>query len=428
MELSTHEFQRHDSPLNTDEILPAGAALPGRGAPLSRQAGREVGDAEEAAPVSTRQQGAPRLAASWPRATSLVALLLISGCISGCGGGSTAPSETGTASGSPPAENVDSVVRSALPQGERRILGLVSRRGTNPAGPQPIPQSCLGVPVRGFTILGFLVSTIARDGARVSGSSEDLIQQAGVFGAVRFYIEGTISGSTLQLNIRAEPPEFGHREQWTATLKFEGGVGVVEGLSSGTFMLNECTAMWSGEPFVAQIRPWTQSPPVGGTVVVNEFRTRGPAGANDEFVEIRNDAGAAISIGGWRIDVSSGSGSVETRHTFPNGTVIEPGCHYLLAGAAAGGYTGAVSADATYSGGIADDGGIAVRQPDGTIVDAVGMNTGSAFKEGQPLASFGGDNTDRSYQRLIDTNDNRSDFTMNAPSSPINRAGSCSIR
>ena len=78
--------------------------------------------------------------------------------------------------------------------------------------------------------------------------------------------------------------------------------------------------------------------------------------------------------------------------------------------------------------GIADDGGIAVRQPNGAVVDAVGMSGGSAFKEGDPLPNFGGANTDRSYQRFIDTNYNLSDFTMTAPGSPINRTGSCSIR
>jgi hypothetical protein len=403
-------------------------------------------------------------------------------------------------------------------------------QGNQPCRPPANPVELPGRACLGFHHLELLASSITRDGTRISGSNEELIAQAGPIGlgAVRFYIEGTVSGSTLLLSIRAEPPEFGHREQWTATLRSEGGVGVVEGQSSGSFTLNECVANWSGEPFVAQIVAWGVSvpppspstapicvpapsnpapaagvpltfnvsnvvagatytwsvtpaggtpsagsgpsftasfagPPVGGApvtysvtpsipgvvvgtactvtvpppsslfpgagaVVVNEFRTRGPAGASDEFVEIRNDTGSGINIGGWRIDISSGSGSVETRYVFPSGLVIGPGCHYLLANAGAGGYTGAVSADATYSAEIADDGGIAVRRPDGTIVDAVGMSTGSAFKEGEPLASFGGANTDRSYKRLIDTNYNLFDFAMSAPSSPINLAGSCSVR
>ena len=35
------------------------------------------------------------------------------------------------------------------------------------------------------------------------------------------------------------------------------------------------------------------------SVVISEFRTRGPAGGNDEFVEIYNLSAAPVDISGW---------------------------------------------------------------------------------------------------------------------------------
>ena len=68
----------------------------------------------------------------------------------------------------------------------------------------------------------------------------------------------------------------------------------------------------------------------------------------------------------------------------PANTILGAGCHYLVTGAT---YSGAVPADQTFSTGVTDDGGIAVTTGhQATIIDAVGLSTGSAFKEGNPLA------------------------------------------
>ena len=34
-------------------------------------------------------------------------------------------------------------------------------------------------------------------------------------------------------------------------------------------------------------------------IVISEFRTRGPAGGNDEFVELRNRSAVPVDISGW---------------------------------------------------------------------------------------------------------------------------------
>jgi uncharacterized protein len=46
------------------------------------------------------------------------------------------------------------------------------------------------------------------------------------------------------------------------------------------------------------------------TIVISEFRTRGPNGGNDEFIELRNRSAAPVDIGGYRVNGSNASGTV----------------------------------------------------------------------------------------------------------------------
>ncbi len=117
---------------------------------------------------------------------------------------------------------------------------------------------------------------------------------------------------------------------------------------------------------------------ISSNVVISEFRVRGPNGAADEFVELYNLSGAPVAIGGWKIRGSNNAAGVSDRATITAGTVIQPGCHYLLINSSASGgpYSGAAPGDQTFTTGITDDGGIAVTLPDNTVVDQVGMSTG----------------------------------------------------
>jgi uncharacterized protein len=164
----------------------------------------------------------------------------------------------------------------------------------------------------------------------------------------------------------------------------------------------------------------------GTSVVISEFRTRGPLGGNDEFVELFNPTAAPIDIGGWKIRGSNASGAVGDRATVPAGTTLGPGCFFLATNAGASGYSGAVPGNLTYSTGITDDGGLALTHGDNTIVDQIGMSVGSAFGEGTRLATFGLTNSDRAYARTptpgADSDDNATDFVMTSPSGPQNLA------
>ena len=172
--------------------------------------------------------------------------------------------------------------------------------------------------------------------------------------------------------------------------------------------------------------PNIPSASVATNVVISQFRTRGPNGTSDEFIELYNPTSAAVNIGGWLIKVSNSSGAVDTRVTINANVQLATGQHYLIANNATGGYGGSVAADQTYSTDITDDGGIALFMSNGTtIVDQVGMSSGSAYKEGTILTPFT-TNTDQAYERkpgassgnCTDSTSNAGDFYVQAPSEP----------
>jgi hypothetical protein len=140
-------------------------------------------------------------------------------------------------------------------------------------------------------------------------------------------------------------------------------------------------------------------PEGAGSLMISEFRLRGPSGANDEFVEIYNDSGAdhtvtALSGTGYAVAASDGV----TRCTIPNGTVIPARGHYLCVNAVAyslGSYpsgSGTATGDAPISADIPDNAGIALFNNNtggasfslANRFDAVGSTTeaNALYKEG----------------------------------------------
>jgi uncharacterized protein (TIGR03437 family) len=173
--------------------------------------------------------------------------------------------------------------------------------------------------------------------------------------------------------------------------------------------------------------------PGAGQLLISEFRTRGPSGASDEFVEIYNPMTSTLTIGGLKVRASNASGTISDRVTITPGTTLGPGCHYLLANSSSGGFSGATPANQTYGTGITDDGGIAITGSNVTrIIDAVGMSAGSAYKEGTTLAPLSG-TADQSYERKpggtfgngVDTNNNAGDFRLTTPSNSQNSSSGC---
>lgn len=165
---------------------------------------------------------------------------------------------------------------------------------------------------------------------------------------------------------------------------------------------------------------------------ITQFRVRGPAGGNDEFIELQNTGAAALDVSGYKLNASNASGTTGTRLTFPVGTSIAPGCFLLLGNSAASGYSGSVLPDLKYGTGVTDDGGLAILDASGTVVDQVGLGSGSAYKLGTPLASLGSTNADQGYGRKTSgsgmpqaTGDNASDYVKVSPTAPRNSTSTC---
>ncbi|WP_166352288.1 lamin tail domain-containing protein [Phytoactinopolyspora limicola] len=111
-------------------------------------------------------------------------------------------------------------------------------------------------------------------------------------------------------------------------------------------------------------------------VVITAFRTRGPGGAFDEFVEVRNLGHEPVDISGWALQgCATGSGNPSTRVTVPTGTTeITPGGYFLFVNPTQDQYSGGTTPDLTFSTGIADGGASGVRlvDGDGAMVSGVG--------------------------------------------------------
>ena len=159
-------------------------------------------------------------------------------------------------------------------------------------------------------------------------------------------------------------------------------------------------------------------------LVIEEFRTRGPNGPSDQFVELFNDSLSPAVVSGF-VDGFDSRG--ERRGMLIQRTTIGPFCHFLVT---APGYSGRTRGDASLPTPVlADDGDVRFNPTfinQYVIPDLVGMNSRSY--EGTPLPPFGSNNTDRSYARRgPDTDDNLNDFVMIAPSEPQN-SSSCGAR
>jgi hypothetical protein len=134
------------------------------------------------------------------------------------------------------------------------------------------------------------------------------------------------------------------------------------------------------------------------SLVISEFRVRGPNGANDEFIEIINATGADHTVAGGGTGYAIAASNGVARCVIPNGTVIPNRGHYLcvnsvgysLASYPAGNGTTATG-DATYTTDIPDNAGIALFNTsvpaDFTLAnrfDAVGSTSeaNTLYKEG----------------------------------------------
>jgi hypothetical protein len=155
---------------------------------------------------------------------------------------------------------------------------------------------------------------------------------------------------------------------------------------------------------------------------INEFMTGMTGSAQNEFVEIYNAGTAPADLGGYRLVYRSSAGTSDTGlGTIAPGTLIAPGGFYLFGGRD---YAGPPAADQSFTASLAaTGGGLALRDPNGTIVDSLGYGDATnAFVRGHPApAPPAAGAPGNSAVRLPDghdTGDNSVDFTVSASPSP----------
>ncbi|MEQ1700657.1 MAG: Ig-like domain-containing protein, partial [Ilumatobacteraceae bacterium] len=185
------------------------------------------------------------------------------------------------------------------------------------------------------------------------------------------------------------------------------------------------------------------------SLVISEFRVRGPLGANDEFIEIQNISGGDLTVAaasGTGLGIAASDGV--TRCSIPNGTVIPRHGHYLCTNSVgyslsnyAAGSGSTATGDATYAVDIADNAGIALfdnHVGGGSYVlanriDAVGSSSeaNTLYKEGTGYPALTPFSIDYSFYRNLtsgtiasipvdtatpglseDTDDNATDFVF----------------
>ena len=223
------------------------------------------------------------------------------------------------------------------------------------------------------------------------------------------------------------------------------------------------------ETWWSLVRPSAAQPSTAGTLIISEFRLRGPQGVRDEFVELYNPSTTTPAIvnvtdnsEGWSL-VYSNNGTAVTSvfAVIPNGTVVAPRGHLLVASnpnanvgfevgcgptTACGptlvyslnGYPGVptvrgADSDIGYSVDLADNGGIALFKSSNTTtgfvaanrLDSVGFATVAAglFQEGAgiPNVSAATPTSQISFVRDLssgepkDTNNNATDFIFVSP-------------
>ena len=169
-------------------------------------------------------------------------------------------------------------------------------------------------------------------------------------------------------------------------------------------------------------------------LVISELRFRGPSGANDEFVELKNTSTGPVDISGYRLQgCAATSGAASDRVAVPAGTTLRPGQYYLFTnGSASGGYSGTVAGDQTYATGFSDtagsQSGARIVDAGGAPVDGVGLPA-SPCREGTGLGFPTASSPDTAFERKPvgvndqDTNDNAADFEGPKAGNPQNSGG-----
>jgi len=164
-------------------------------------------------------------------------------------------------------------------------------------------------------------------------------------------------------------------------------------------------------------------------VVISGFQVRGPAGGNDEYIELRNTSAGAVDISGWKLQGcgSASPGTAGTRATVAAGVTLTAGQYYLFTNNGSAGYSGSVVGDATYATGFTDFSasnysGVQLLDTANTKQDGVGSPL-SPCREGTGFTTPTTSGANDAYARTQDSDNNVADFAGPQATNPHNSGG-----
>lgn len=160
--------------------------------------------------------------------------------------------------------------------------------------------------------------------------------------------------------------------------------------------------------------------PKASGIVISEFRLRGPRGTDDQFIELQNVTSAPLVMSNWSLDTWSQSTATRVFAAAGITATLSAGCHYLLEVGVQAAISEGIQPDNKFFAPVSDTGGFAIRDAYGRVIDEVGLDPTSVFREGAALTPLVGD-ANRGYARNgPDSNDNARDFVVVTPSHPEN--------
>lgn len=179
-------------------------------------------------------------------------------------------------------------------------------------------------------------------------------------------------------------------------------------------------------PAVASVKSALSAPAPfeRGPLRFSEIVGAGPAGGADEFVELGNYGESPIDLSGYSLTrcEGTGKGNAGTQVADLGAVILAPGETYLAVDDSAPSALRAL-ADAEYATGMneVDGYGMYLRDPEGRVVDKVGVYEGTTYSPcvlGAEIRNYTKNDLGESYQRARTTDDNEEDFAKTSGRTP----------
>ncbi len=232
-----------------------------------------------------------------------------------------------------------------------------------------------------------------------SSSARQNVDYTATNGTLTF-VPGEVSKTISVAVIGDTLPEL--NERFSITLANPtGGATLARGYATGTIINDDAT----------------KTP---ASILISEFRPRGPAGMDDDFIELYNNTDAYLSLAGWGLVSVDAQGREVTTFLVGSQSPVAPRRHFLFTGRR---YSLSAYASSLHRIGVEDDRGIVLLDPNGIVIDRVGFDrftdaANAQYREGAGLPTLDATTAEHSFVRRQesgrpqDTDDNARDFVL----------------